>query len=269
MSEEGGTDIAEIAGRYAHDEILSLAQSFHAGIGIEIVECLRQETGHVNRISRSELHVVVELLVHEGILHECLTIVEDTIHLDGRDVLAKCRKLALLNGRYLTLRIEHIHVDALNTEETIGHCRARIARGGHQDIDQTVLSVLITLSEIPQQACHEAGTHILKGEGRAMEEFQTVDIILDLDHRTIEGESVVNNVLKGIEVDVLTKESTGHIIGNLLERHILDVVEEHLRQYLDFFRHVKTAVFCQTFHNGLLEVSDRGFSVSAVIIHRP
>ena len=88
---------------------------------------------------------------------------------------------------------------------------------------------LSILSEISQQSRHETSTDILEGEGRTVKEFQTIDIILDLDHRTIEGESVVYDILKGIKVDVFTKECASHIVGNLLERHVLNVVEEHLR----------------------------------------
>ena len=100
-----------------------------------------------------------------------------------------------------------------------------------------------------------------------MKELEGVDIILDLHHRTIERQRVINDILQGIEVDILAKERTRHIVGYLLKGHLVDVVEEHLWQYLDFFGHIKTTVFCQAFYDGLIQVGDRGFSVSTIIFH--
>ena len=120
-------------------------------------------------------------------------------------------------------------MDALDTEEAVGNGRAGIARGGHENIDQIIMRTLILLSKIPEQSRHETGTDILEGKGGAVKEFQTIYIILNLDYRTVEGKGVVDDILKGVKVDVVAKESTGHIVGNLLERHVLDVVEENLR----------------------------------------
>ena len=100
-----------------------------------------------------------------------------------------------------------------------------------------------------------------------MKEFEGIDIILDLYHRTIKRQRVVDDILQGILIDILAKEGTCHIIRNLLEGHLVDILEEHLRQYLDFFWHIKTAVFCQAFYDGLLQVGDGGFSVSTIVIH--
>ena len=87
--------------------------------------------------------MLIELSVHEGVLHEGLTIVEHTIDLNGRDVLAQRGELALLNGRDLTLRIEHIDMDAIDAEETVGYSRARISRGGHEDVHLLAFAFLL------------------------------------------------------------------------------------------------------------------------------
>lgn len=71
--------------------------------------------------------MLVEFLVHKGILHQSLAVVEDTVDLYSRDVLPEGRKLALLDFRHLTLRIKYIDVDAVDTEKTVGHGRAGIA----------------------------------------------------------------------------------------------------------------------------------------------
>ena len=133
-AEEGRADVAEIARGHAHHQVVGQSQGLHAGIGVEIIERLGQEAGHVDGVGRSQLHVVVQLLVHEGTLHQRLAIVEHAVHLDGGDVLAECGELALLNGRHLSLGIEHIHVDALHAQESVGNGRTRVAAGGHQHV---------------------------------------------------------------------------------------------------------------------------------------
>ena len=66
MTEESRTDIAEITRWYTHYKILSFAESLHAGVGIEVIECLWQETGYIDGICRGQFHVLVQLLIHEG-----------------------------------------------------------------------------------------------------------------------------------------------------------------------------------------------------------
>ena len=51
-----------------------------------------------------------------------------------------------------------------------------------------------------------------------MEEFQCIDVILDLNDRAVEGERVVNNLLERLCIDVLSEEDVGNGIGYLLAR---------------------------------------------------
>ena len=76
----------------------------------------------------------VEVLVHEGGLHQSLTIIEDTIYLDSGDILAEGRELTLLNGRHLALGVEDIDMYAFHAEEAIGHSGTRVAGGGNEDV---------------------------------------------------------------------------------------------------------------------------------------
>ena len=131
LAKECRTDIAKVARRHTHHELVCQALLLHLRIGIEIVESLRQETCHIDRIGRSQLHVGIEVGIHKGVLHQCLAVVKHTIHLHCRDVLSQCGELALLNRADLSLRIEHIHTDAIHSEEAIGHGTARIATGSH------------------------------------------------------------------------------------------------------------------------------------------
>ena len=135
MTEEGCADIAEVTAWDTHHEIVGLTQCLHPGVGIEIIECLWQETGDIDGVGGSKLHVLVELGIHKGILHKCLTVIEDTIHLDGCDVLTQCSELALLDGADLSFWIEHIDVDAVHTKETVGNSTSCIATGSHEDIN--------------------------------------------------------------------------------------------------------------------------------------
>ena len=50
MTEESGCDVAEVAARHADNQLVSETLLLHAGIGIEIIECLRQEAGYVDRV---------------------------------------------------------------------------------------------------------------------------------------------------------------------------------------------------------------------------
>ena len=100
-----------------------------------------------------------------------------------------------------------------------------------------------------------------------MEQLQGVDVILDLYHRAVELQGVVDQVLKGVQVYVFAKEGTGHIVGNILEAHLRHVVDECLRQAVNLFGHIEPAVFGQSFYDGLLKVGHGGLTVCAVIVH--
>ena len=79
--------------------------------------------------------MLIEFGIHEGILHQSLTIVEHAVNLNGCDILAESSKLALLYGADLSLGIKHIDVDTIDTQETVGYGRACIAGGGYEDIN--------------------------------------------------------------------------------------------------------------------------------------
>ena len=244
MAEEGRADIAEVAAGHAHHKVVGLAQCLHSGVCIEIIECLRQETGHIDAVGWGQLHVLVQFLIHKSRLHQRLTIVKDTIHLNSGNVLAQGGKLALLNGRDFSFGVEHIDVDALYAQETVGYGTSRVAACSHKDVDRpvcwSVTSKRWTTSaqEITQQTCHKPGTYILEGKRRTVEQFQRVDIFCHFHHRTVEWQGVIDNVLQGVFVHIFSEEIAGYVIGNILELHILDVVEEGLGQFLDALRHV-------------------------------
>ena len=210
--------------------------------------------------------MAVQLVVHEGRLDQPLAVVEDAIDLDGGDVLSEGGELALLNGADLALGVEHVDVDAVDAEEAVGHGRAGVARCGHEHVD--LLAAAFHAYEVLQQSGHEPCADVLEGERRSVEELERVDVVGDGYDGAVEAERVVDDVLQGVEVDVVAEEGACHVVGDVAERHLVNVVEEGLRQVLDFLRHVESAVLCQTFDHRLAEVGDGGFPVGAIVLHK-
>ena len=209
--------------------------------------------------------MLIELSIHEGILHQRLAIVEHTIYLYGGNVLAKGGKLALLNGADLTLGIEYIYMNAVDTEESVSHSRTCVTRGGYEHIHLLPLALLT--DEVLQQARHKAGTHILESEGRSMKEFEGVDIVFHLGHRAVERQGVVDNIVEGIRIYIFTKESIGYSVGNFLKTHFVDILEEFFGQFIDTLRHIESAIFCETFHNCFVQISYRSLIIRTVVLH--
>ena len=87
LAEEAGSDVTEVTAGYTHDGIASLAGTFQLSIGIKVIECLRQETRHVDGIGTGQLQMFVELAVHKSGFNQSLAIVERTIDLNSRDIL--------------------------------------------------------------------------------------------------------------------------------------------------------------------------------------
>ena len=193
----------------------------------------------------------IKFLVHEGRLHESLTVVEDAIDLHGSDVLTEGRKLALLNGRHLALGIEDIDMDAVHAEETIGHGGAGVARGGYEDVDgrptpapsrQGGVRLRATLERSkalaltgergegpPQQPRHKPSADILEGKCGAMEEFEGIDVVLNLHDGTVEGEGVIDNAAQVVSGDILAEEGICHAVGDLLEGEVGHLCPECVR----------------------------------------
>ena len=192
-SEKSCSDIAEVTTRNADDHILtSRSCKSHAlklGIGVEIIESLGQEARHIDGVGRSQLHVIVELLIHERVLHQRLTVIEDTVDLQCGDVAPQSSELALLDFANFSLGIENIDVDAVDAEEAVCHSRSCVARGCHEHVDlmMDACSLFVFLDEILQQTGHEAGTHIFESQSRAVEELKAVDVVFDLVDRSVKG----------------------------------------------------------------------------------
>ena len=64
--QEEYTGEAEVSAGHTDHQLVCQSLLLHACIGVEVVESLRQESCHIDRVGRGELHVLVEFLVHES-----------------------------------------------------------------------------------------------------------------------------------------------------------------------------------------------------------
>ena len=142
-------------------------------VGVEIIESLRQESGHVDAVGAGQAHVLIELLVEESLLHQSLTVVEHTVYFDGGDVVAQRGELTLLDAAHLPLGIEHVDIDTVYTKKTIGNSRSRIATRGHENV-----YCAFAADEMAEHAGHETGADILESQRGTMEEFERIDVFL-------------------------------------------------------------------------------------------
>ena len=232
VSEQRGTDVSEIAAWHTYDKV-TLLPTFLLKLhglrnGVEVVERLGEEASHVDAVGRRELHVAAEFFVHEGILHQCLTIVENAVYLNGGDVPPECCKLALLNLAHLSFGIEDVDVYALYTEESIGNGRTCVATCCNKHVDGGPFRLIRCLDKVLQESRHEAGTNILEGQRRAMKELQRIDVVLHLDDGGLERKRVADNLLQGFCLDIFSEKSLGHLASNLLERHLGHLLEKLL-----------------------------------------
>ena len=129
--------------------------------------------------------------------------------------------------------------------------------------------MIVLANEVLQQSCHEAGTYVLECQGGAVEQLQCIDVVLDFHHRTVERQCVINDFLEGIRFDILAKEGVGNGIGNLLECLGLYGVKEILRQLLDTFGHIESAIFCKSLDYCFLQVGDGRIPIGTIIFHVP
>ena len=88
LAEQTCADVSEIAGWDANNHLIGLAHTLQLSVGVEIIERLGKETGHIDGVGGSELHVGIQIRIHEGGLHQTLAIVEHAVNLNCCDVLA-------------------------------------------------------------------------------------------------------------------------------------------------------------------------------------
>ena len=114
-------------------------------------------------------------------------------------------------------------MDAFHAQKSVGHCAPCVTARGYQYID-TIFPLFA--DEVLEQAGHEAGAYILERECRAVEQFEREDVFLHLYYGAVEGQCVVDNAAQVIGRYIFAEKDVGYVIGNLLESHFLDMLEE-------------------------------------------
>ena len=169
-----------------------------------------------------------------------MTVVESAVNCNCSDVSAESSELSFLNLAHLTVRIKHIYVHAWHSEESVGHSTAGIARSGNEHI-HFFLSVVERV-EMAEHTGHEARTHILECQSRAVEEFETILVVAHVHQRYREVEGIVNDVLQHSRIDIVIEKSVCHHKRYLLQRHVGNILEECLRQCRNTLRHIKAFI---------------------------
>ncbi len=206
----------------------------------------------------------VQLTIHECRLHKCLTVVEHAVYLNGSDVLSQCGELLLLNQADLAFGIEHVDLYAVNAKEPVGNRTPCVTARGHKHVD---LLFAFFANEVSQQACHEACTHILECKGRTVEQLQRPDVaIADMHKRNVEAHGVADYLPQCVFLNIFAEEGFCHADCNLLQRHVLYIVEELLRQLLYLVWHEQTTVCGKSLDDSLFEC-DIGCVVVGTVIH--
>ena len=100
-----------------------------------------------------------------------------------------------------------------------------------------------------------------------MIKFQAIDAVIHFDERNLKLQRVVNDGLEVICRDVFTKEGLCHLEGYLLQREVLDMVEERWWQGRDALGHIEALVGSQAFDDSLAEGCLGGLTVRAVVFH--
>ena len=96
---------------------------------------------------------------------------------------------------------------------------------------------------MPQQPCHEAGAHVLKGQRGPVEELQGVDSGLHFAQRAVKAEGLADNAGKFFRGDIFPEKSLGHFQGIFHEAPISQRPEKGLRQLRNALGHIEAAVF--------------------------
>ena len=155
-------------------------------------------------------------------------------------------------------------MNAFDAQETICYSRTCVATRRNKDVDQPFA---LFLEEVLQQSSHKASPDVLEGEGRAVKELERINGLFDFYQWDDEGKRVINYPSKALCIHIFAKEAVRHLIGYLLKRHVLYVVEKRLWKGLDALGHIEPSVLGQTFDDSLFECSKWCLAVCAIVSH--
>ena len=122
-----------------------------------------------------------------------LAVVEGACHLQRVDVVAQRRELLLLQAADSARGVQQHHVDAATAPEGARHRTAGVAGGRDQHHDTLSVGARAELSL--QQRRQERGAEVLEGAGRAVEELQQGDAVVQPAQRRGERKGVLDQGL--------------------------------------------------------------------------
>ena len=94
-----------------------------------------------------------------------------------------------------------------------------------------------------------------------------MDIAIHMHHGGIERQRVIHDTLQFLGRDILTEESIGHLIGNLLKTHLCNAVEKLFRQLLYTFGHIQPLVCGKATYHRFLKRGQRCLLIGAIVVH--
>jgi len=252
-----GRQVAEVAAGDAEDDLF-VAQPVQRP---DVIEHLRQQAPHVDRVGRGEQEVR-QVGILEGGLHQALAVVEGAVHGQRTHAGTPGDELLLLHGTDLPFGKQQNDLDAGLSREAVGHGAAGVAGGGDQDGERLGLF----LHEVRHAPRHDARAEVLEREGGAVEQLQHVHA--RLSPRPVAGERHERNR----EVERVGRDRAQRPGRNFVvepgRQHARSALRKRLgvpcrRERRNGFRHEQPAVGGQSFEQSLLEGSGRRAAAGA------
>ncbi|CAH0145574.1 hypothetical protein SRABI106_00323 [Rahnella aquatilis] len=125
-----------------------------------------------------------QFFIIKRLFHQRLTGIKVAVDSDGMNISAKRTEQFFLQRADFAARIQNHHTNIFQTVERMCHCRTGITGGRGQNSHRLIARYL------SQDLRHEAATEIFKGQGRAVEQFQTGNVVFYFGNGCREGKRI-------------------------------------------------------------------------------
>ena len=254
-----GKNIAEVSGRNRHIQFFPICDLFifqQLGIGIYIINDLRDKTSDIDRIRRRKLvscfrKLFLQFLIFKQRFHTTLCVVKITVDRNYRCIPSFLRyHLQFLHTADPVLRIKYDDLRSRNIRKSCKRGFPGISGSRRQDHD--LIFYLIFLCCGSQKMRQDRQRHIFERDRRSMKQLQMISIshfYKRRDHFGIKlGIISTRNTAFQFLFRKICQKLFHHRIGGLLIRHRLQFFHRHI-QLRDVHRHKQSPVFRQTFQD--------------------
>ena len=100
-----------------------------------------------------------------------------------------------------------------------------------------------------------------------MEEFEGVNIVLDLHDGCVEGQRVIDDLTECLGLHIFAEEGISDTVSNFLKGHLCHLVPERSGQLLDDLGHIQAAVFSESADHCIAQRRARSFMIGTVVEH--